>query len=106
MYAPSEPNPYLKAWKCIECRLLKRVSMFLKWTTTLSPTRARIVGPGIPSLSPITYGRFGVRSPQLRVKRLKRTVCIVVSSAGKVMPLSGSRPVGITFQVAGTAPIQ
>ena len=56
MYAPSEPTAYLNAWKCIECRFRKRVSRFLKWTTTLSPTRARMVGPGMPSLSPVMYG--------------------------------------------------
>ena len=56
MYAPSEPTAYLNAWKCIECLLRKRVSRFLKCTMTLSPTRARMVGPGMPSLSPVMYG--------------------------------------------------
>ena len=47
-YEPSEPAPYETPWKCIECGRSNSLSRFLKWTRIVSPTRARISGPGIP----------------------------------------------------------
>ena len=52
MNEPSLSGLYVNAWKCIECRSLWTRSSFLKWTKTLSPTRASMSGPGTPSLSP------------------------------------------------------
>ena len=49
MYAPSEPNWYRTPWKCIECGRLFSVSRFRKWTSSVSPTRARMSGPWMPS---------------------------------------------------------
>ena len=46
-HTPSEAGLYSTPWKCIEWGWLRRVSMFLKWMRSSSPTRARISGPGM-----------------------------------------------------------
>jgi hypothetical protein len=68
--APSDPNRYFTPWKCIEWRWFRTVSMFLKWILSVSPTRALMSGPGMPSLSPTWFARFGQNLSQLAVIRL------------------------------------
>jgi hypothetical protein len=59
-YEPSELGLYSTPWKCIEWGARRSVSRFLKWIRSVSPTRARISGPGMRSPSALSRGAFAI----------------------------------------------